>query len=221
MARKRGAAIALAGQSCARAAHAASAQCAYTESLNEFPARVAFPVLIRRVRNMANPFRQPSAPLPQTAQVRREKIKIGFLAVVVTSATLLTGVLIQGCHAQRDAADAMPQNSTDALVTPTNSLPAAAATNSQVASAPPVAPSFSPPPLPAGPAATPAVASSVPPPTPPASVARVYVIKRGDTLTKVAKVNHTTIRALKAANHLTTDHIYAGQTLKLPVAAGS
>ena len=74
--------------------------------------------------------------------------------------------------------------------------------------------------LPAGaePATATATASPSPAPVPakasPASSR--YVVKSGDTLDRIARTHGTTVRALKAANGLTSDRIVAGRTLKLP-----
>jgi LysM repeat protein len=43
-----------------------------------------------------------------------------------------------------------------------------------------------------------------------------YTVKSGDTLTKIAKMHGTTIKAIRAENNLTTDHIKVGQKLKIP-----
>ena len=44
----------------------------------------------------------------------------------------------------------------------------------------------------------------------------LYVVKSGDTLTKIAKAHGTTVRAIKAANNLTTNRIAVGKKLKIP-----
>lgn len=44
----------------------------------------------------------------------------------------------------------------------------------------------------------------------------IYVVKSGDTLTKIARQYHTTIRAIEEANNLTTTKIKVGQKLKIP-----
>ena len=49
--------------------------------------------------------------------------------------------------------------------------------------------------------------------------ASVYEVKSGDTLSLIAQKNHTTVKALRAANNLTTDKIKVGQKLKIPVIA--
>jgi LysM repeat protein len=43
-----------------------------------------------------------------------------------------------------------------------------------------------------------------------------YTVKSGDTLTKIAKAHGTTVKAIKAASSLTTDHIKVGQKLTIP-----
>jgi LysM repeat protein len=43
-----------------------------------------------------------------------------------------------------------------------------------------------------------------------------YTVKSGDTLTKIAKAHGTTVKAIRAENSLTTDHIKVGQKLKIP-----
>jgi membrane-bound lytic murein transglycosylase D len=50
---------------------------------------------------------------------------------------------------------------------------------------------------------------------------RYYTVRRGDTLSKVAAANHTTIPALLAQNELRArTHIYPGQVLQLPERGG-
>lgn len=48
-----------------------------------------------------------------------------------------------------------------------------------------------------------------------------YAVKSGDSLTKIAKSHGVSVKALKAANNLTTDHIKVGQKLKIPGKAES
>jgi LysM repeat protein len=43
-----------------------------------------------------------------------------------------------------------------------------------------------------------------------------YLVKSGDSLTKIAKAHGTTVKAIKAENNLNTDHIKVGQKLKIP-----
>ena len=44
----------------------------------------------------------------------------------------------------------------------------------------------------------------------------MYTVKSGDSLYKIAKLNETTAKALRAANNLKTDQIKVGQKLKIP-----
>ncbi len=45
---------------------------------------------------------------------------------------------------------------------------------------------------------------------------RIYIVKSGDTLTKIAKMHGTTVKALRAANKLRTDRIRVGDKLIIP-----
>jgi LysM repeat protein len=47
----------------------------------------------------------------------------------------------------------------------------------------------------------------------------IYVVKSGDTLTKIAKANGTTIKLIESENNLTTTKIKVGQKLKIPAKA--
>jgi peptidoglycan endopeptidase LytE len=46
-----------------------------------------------------------------------------------------------------------------------------------------------------------------------------YVVKSGDTLTKIAKKHGVSLKALRAANNMNTDHIKVGDKLTIPVKA--
>ena len=52
-------------------------------------------------------------------------------------------------------------------------------------------------------------------------VGQSYLIVPGDSLSRIAKKFGTSVDALKAANNLTTDRIYSGQKLLIPVDASS
>ena len=67
----------------------------------------------------------------------------------------------------------------------------------------------------------------IPPPPPPSATTttvtptaapgeELYVVKSGDTLSGIATAKHTTVKALRAENNLTTDRIVVGQKLKIP-----
>ena len=48
-----------------------------------------------------------------------------------------------------------------------------------------------------------------------------YVVKSGDTLTKIARTHGTTVKAIEAENNLTTTRIKVGQKLKIPANANA
>jgi LysM repeat protein len=53
-------------------------------------------------------------------------------------------------------------------------------------------------------------------PAPTVSGDNFYVVKSGDTLSRIATRNNTTVKEIKSLNGLTTDRINVGQKLKLP-----
>jgi len=53
------------------------------------------------------------------------------------------------------------------------------------------------------------------------SSSQTYVVKSGDSLTKIAKAHGTTVKAIQAENNLVTTSIKAGQKLKIPVKAAA
>jgi len=48
-----------------------------------------------------------------------------------------------------------------------------------------------------------------------------HVIARGDTLSEIAERYHVSMSAIRSANKLSTDRVRIGQTLKIPVSAGT
>lgn len=69
------------------------------------------------------------------------------------------------------------------------------------------------------PAAAPKADASVAAPASVTAAAETYTVKSGDTLTTIAKKHGTTVKALQAANNLTTTKIKVSQKLKLPAKA--
>lgn len=181
---------------------------------------------------MPNPFTLSPGYAKDLDRQRRERFRISVYAVLGGLGLLLVGTLIQGCRSHRTAdstAGDTTEAATNAVTTSTN-LPLAEATPQTTN--PPVLPGPTAE-LPA-PSAEPAAAAAAAPAatTPtnaletPASARAVksagqdrYVIKRGDTLLRIAKTHHTTVKALKLANGLTKDRIRAGDVLKLPASA--
>ena len=51
------------------------------------------------------------------------------------------------------------------------------------------------------------------------STGETYVVKSGDTLTKIAKSHGTTVKAIESENNLSTTKIKVGQKLKIPASA--
>jgi len=49
----------------------------------------------------------------------------------------------------------------------------------------------------------------------------IYVVQKGDTLTKIAGAKGVTVKALQAANNLRTTQIHPGQKLKIPAKNGA
>ena len=58
--------------------------------------------------------------------------------------------------------------------------------------------------------------SSTPPSKPRAPVKSAYTVVTGDSLWKIARAHHTTVQALRDANHLKTDSLKVGQILTIP-----
>jgi len=50
---------------------------------------------------------------------------------------------------------------------------------------------------------------------------QIYTVKSGDNLTKIANNFHTTVRAIRSLNNLTTDRIRVGDKLKIPASAAA
>ncbi len=70
------------------------------------------------------------------------------------------------------------------------------------------------------PAAKPATPEKKPAPATP-STSGTYVVKSGDTLTKIARQHGISVASLKTANNLKSDLINGGQKLKIPGAGGA
>jgi LysM repeat protein len=173
---------------------------------------------------MSNPFIEPGLLLAELERRRRERLKVGVYAVLGTAAIFLTGMLIQGCKNQHTESEA-PGDPVSEVATNNNSTNATpvAASNPETNTATPPTTAAAPTPPSTEP---PAEAAPVPPPSavtaPPAVTSgdaeKVYVVKRGDSLARIAHAHGTTVKALKAANALKSDVIVAGRKLKLPPA---
>jgi LysM repeat protein len=159
--------------------------------------------------NATNPFQIPVClQRADSQQRRRERFKRGFIAVLAAFVVLLVGALIEGCMSEKTA-NTTPTASfkvTD-LPTPSPNQPAAVAPTPDSG----LQPSLTKTHQPAATIANDHIASTSHSDT-------LYVIKPGDTLTRIAKAHGTTVKALKAANSLTNDRIVVGARLKIPEA---
>jgi len=159
--------------------------------------------------NTSNPFQIPVClQRADYQQRRRERFKKGFITAVAAIVVLLIGLLIEGC---------MTEKSTSAAPTPGQTImvqPGPRVTPDTVVEQKPNPTSSPAPNVTRPPAASPAVEN-----TAVASPAKtVYVVKSGDTLSRIAKIHGTTVKAIKAANNLTNDRIVVGSKLKIPEA---
>jgi LysM repeat protein len=157
--------------------------------------------------------RIPNSPLQHPSPAKRHKLL--FIASVVLGAhiVLLTGLLIQGgTRANRGFVSeatssntglGLPTANSSPAVSPVENPPLAASAPSTPVAAPLSTPS-------AAPAQT--VASKVEP----APEFTLYTVKSGDSLSRIAKNHHTTIKLLSSANNLTSDRLRVGQKLRVP-----
>jgi LysM repeat protein len=157
-----------------------------------------------------NPFQIPSCFKLDIEQQRRERFKKTVVTAVIISVALVVGLLIEGCvseKSQAGAADksAAAQPASQPLVTQENPQSVPLTTQGHVPAQP--CPVATVPPK----AATPVVLSS-------ATGGTVYIVKSGDTLTRIAKTHGLTLKALRSANDLPNDRIVVGEKLKLPTA---
>ena len=182
---------------------------------------------------MANPFGLPKVLLAERDARRRKQFRAGVYATLITAAIVIMGMLIQGCRTQQTPSAEVaiqpvvrpdlrkPRQATNPLPTPMAQAETAAETNwisPQSTSLPENVTLPEPEPTRLPQAITPA-----PEPLPAKEVHKasahqargIYVVKSGDTLSRIAKAHGTTVKALKTANHLSSDRIFVGEKLKL------
>ncbi len=170
---------------------------------------------------MANPFSAQTAYQANQQKLRRERVKITFYAIVGTLVVFCLALLFQGCKHYEPSSEnpitALPPAQISSDLPPVASIPEPVI-SSNLEAVPSTAPVII---EPADSVSTSAV-STAPEEKPvatvpePAPAETLYVIKRGDSLSAIAKANRTTVKALKAANGLTSDRILVGKTLKIP-----
>ena len=159
---------------------------------------------IMNLMNTSNPFQIPSClQRADSQQRRRGRFKKGFIAVVAAVVILLVGLLIEGCMSEKTTTTTPAKNVSD--------LSAPQANPALMAAKPSPQPNLN------------ATSRIAPPVSKEKAVTAshsetLYVVKSGDTLTRIAKVHGTTVKALKAANGLEGDRIVVGARLKIPEA---
>ena len=132
--------------------------------------------------NNSNPF-VPQGSLLDQQNKRRSRLKLAVFCVLTVSVTGLAVMLIQGCKRE------VPVEQTD-MTTPTidTNLLTSADTNAPVVDTnPPVV-------------VPPVVVTPPPVVVPPEPAGTEYIVVKADTLDKIAKKNHVTVKALEAAN---------------------
>jgi len=156
--------------------------------------------------NTSNPFQIPAClQRADSEQRRRERFKKGFIAGVAVVVILLVGLLIEGCMSEK-ATTPTPAPKVAELPAPQPNQPLVAQKPNPCPQ-PNLCAATKPAPAISGNAA----ATASHPET-------LYVVKSGDTLTRIAKAHGTTVKALKAANGLEGDRLLVGARLKIPEA---
>ena len=152
--------------------------------------------------NATNPFQIPTWAQISREQRRRERFKRTVIFSVAAGVLLLVGLLIEGCKTERDTMST--------AVTPSTTVSSTAVPSTIVA-----------------PQVQASVVPAIPPPHPASKVSpvtdtrhsmTVYVVKSGDTLSRIAKAHGTTVKAIETANGLSSDRILIGAKLKIPEA---
>lgn len=160
-----------------------------------------------------NPFQIPSCFKLEIEQRRRERFKKTVVTAVVVSVAVVVGLLIEGCVSERAEVGPTQPSAQTASVQTSETWPAAQvqAKQAQVVSQKNLT-------------VQPCPVATVPPATPVATphaagaANSIYLVRAGDTLSRIAHAHKTTVKAIKLANNLGTDRIAIGQQLKIPSA---
>jgi LysM repeat protein len=155
-----------------------------------------------------NPFQIPSCFKLDIEQRRRERFKKTVVTSVIVSIAVVVGLLIEGCVSERSEVTPLPAQaaapqSPAAKATPVPSAKPAVSQAPFLQQTSPVALEKTAAPVASGSSST---------------GGAVYLVKSGDSLTRIAKTHGTTVKALRAANRLTSDHIVVGEKLNIPAA---
>jgi LysM repeat protein len=158
-----------------------------------------------------NPFQIPSCFKLDIEQRRRERFKKTVVTSVIVSIAVVVGLLIEGCVSERSEVTPLPaQTAAQAAAPESASVPATKPAPAQ--------PAISQSTLPTQPCPVAMEKTATPVATPHATGGAVYLVKSGDSLTRIAKNHGVSLKALKAANHLDSDRIVVGESLKIPSA---
>ena len=157
--------------------------------------------------NTSNPFQIPVClQRADSQQRRRERFKKGFIATVAAIVVLLVGLLIEGCMSEKSSGPAPTAGQTIIVEPAARSNPAVMADQKPAPNAQPNSKAT----------VQPAVPAATESPAVPSHIKTIYVVKSGDTLSRIAKAHGTTVKALKTANNLGNDRIVVGSKLKIP-----
>ena len=158
----------------------------------------------------SNPFQIPSClQRADSQQRRRERFKKGFIAAVVAVVILLVGLLIEGCMTEKATTPTPAKKVTQVTDVPASWTNPALTVEQKPKPGP--QPNLNATSRTAPPVLKENAATASQPET-------LYVVKSGDSLTRIAKAHGTTVKALKAANGLEGDRIVVGAKLKIPTA---
>ena len=159
-----------------------------------------------------NPFQIPTCFKLDIEQRRRERFKKTVVTAVIVSVAVVIGLLIEGCVSEKSQANAeqnqaTAENTIQTPAQPVESAPSQPVQASRISL--PVQPC---------PVATVPKQTATPADPPHITGAAVYLVKSGDTLSRIAKSHHTTVGAIKTANRLDSDRISVGEKLNIPTA---
>jgi LysM repeat protein len=153
----------------------------------------------------------------------RTRVKIAVFVVLAIHGIGVMALLMQGCGKEENKSGTQQQsmlssNPPPAFETPSNIAPPVQETNGAPASTnPPAQPVDTNPP-----AYVPSTTNPAPVPAPVPAAASEHKIAKGDTLGKLAKQYHVSLKALTDANPgVDASRLQIGQTIKIPASSAS
>ncbi|MGH7939945.1 MAG: LysM peptidoglycan-binding domain-containing protein [Limisphaerales bacterium] len=158
-----------------------------------------------------NPFQIPTCFKLDIEQRRRERFKKTVVTAVIVSVAVVIGLLIEGCVSEKSQMAEEQNQTTAAIQTPAQQAAYSPSLLDQSVSgiSLPVQPC---------PVATVPKQTAAPAEPPHITGAVVYLVKSGDTLSRIAKTHHTSVKAIMGGNNLATDRLSVGQKLTIPAA---